>query len=385
MKQNELRKKFPMLQNKIVFLDSGALVQKPKSVIKAINDFYTKFSISNRTSDSEIGIIVENKIKETRLLCSKLLDCSFEEIMFNSGTTEGLNYSAQLLKQIIEKDDEILISQFNHSSHMVPWIEIAKEKRAKIVFSNNLINDINNKTKIIAYTQITNNFNEHIDMKKLFKKAKENNCYIVNDAAQAISHEKVSAKYSDIIAFSANKFFGPTGLGVLYVSKNILNKVNVAKYGGGTIEYIKTSGKWKSKESIIKHEPGTLNLAGIFGLNEALKFFNNLDKKWMKKYLYDLSIYAYNRLSKLKNIKIVSKKGDSILLLKTLDVSSQDLASYLGHKKIYVRSGFFCAQYLNNVIDSPLVRISLHIYNNKNDINKLFKTIKEGGDFIDFV
>ena len=120
MEQSKLRKMFPMIQTNIVYLDSGALVQKPKQVINAIIDFYTRYSISNRTSDSDLGILINKKIEDTRKLVAKLLNCNPEEIMFNSGTTEGLNYSAQLLKQLLKKDDEIIVPKLNHSSHMIP-------------------------------------------------------------------------------------------------------------------------------------------------------------------------------------------------------------------------------------------------------------------------
>ncbi len=382
----KMRDMFPMLKNNnIVYLDSGALVQKPKQVINAVNDFYTKYSISNRTSDTEIGILINQKIEETRKLIASLINALPEEIMFNSGTTEGLNYSAQLLGQLLKKNDEIIVSKYNHSSHMIPWIELAKEKGAKVIFSDDILKDINSKTKIIAYTQVNNTFNIKSDIKKIREKAYKSGAIIVNDAAQAISHEKVNAKDCDVLAFSSNKLFGPTGLGILYVSKEMLSKVNAKKYGGGALDYIDKDGKWKAKDSIAKHEPGTLNLAGIFGFYEAVKFFKSINLKELKKYLKELSEYAYEKLSKIKDIKIHSKKGDSIILLEIKNTTSQDIASYLGHKNIYVRSGFFCAQYLKHIVENPLVRVSLHVYNNKTDIDKLVKALKEGGDFLDFV
>ena len=115
-----IRNEFPMLQNDLIYLDSSALVQKPNSVINAINDFYTKYSISNRTSDSKLGILVNNKIEDTREKVANLLNATKDEIIFNSGTTEGLNYIAQLLAPLINNGDEILISKYNHSSHIIP-------------------------------------------------------------------------------------------------------------------------------------------------------------------------------------------------------------------------------------------------------------------------
>lgn len=380
-----VREQFPMLEQDIVYLDSAALVQKPLSVIKAVNDFYSKFCISNRTSDSYLGIFVEKKIKETRNLVANLLDAETNEIIFNSGTTEGLNYSASILYDLVNEDDEILISKYNHSSHIIPWIELAKQKKAKIVFSDNLLKDVNSGTRIICLTQVNNNFNIKIDLRLLKEKANEYNSIIVNDAAQAISHQKVSSQFSDVIAFSSNKIFGPTGLGVLYINKKLLQKISSKKYGGGSVDYIKLNGDWKRKGSISQHEPGTLNLGAIFGFHEALIFFNSLDKKSMQKYLLDLSNYAYDKLIKIKNVKIESRRGDNIILFNVLSSNSQDVSSYLGHKNIYVRSGFFCAQYLNNIIDQSLIRVSLHIYNNKDDINKFIKVLSEGNDFLDFL
>lgn len=385
MKIENIRKQFPMLNQDITYLDSGALTQKPICVINAINDFYTKYSISNRTSDSVLGILTNQKIQKTREKVAKLLNANPNEIIFNSGTTEGLNYSSQLLEDFIFESDEILISKYNHSSHIIPWVEVAKKKKAKIVFSENIINDINAKTKIICFTQVNNTFNIKTDLLKLHNKAKKHNAIIVNDAAQAISHEKVDSNLFDIIAFSSNKLFGPTGLGILYISKDILNKVKVKKYGGGSIDYIRDDGNWKEKDSIAKHEPGTLNLAGIFGFYEALKFFEQFEIDEIQKYLKELSSYAHDQLKENKNINILSRRGDNIILIDILNSTSQDVSSYLGHKNIYVRNGTFCAKYLENIIEKPMIRISLHIYNNREDIDKLCQALKEGGDFLDFI
>lgn len=382
---NAIRNEFPMLQNDLVYLDSSALVQKPNSVINAINDFYTKYSISNRTSDSKLGILVNNKIEDTREKVAHLLNANKDEIIFNSGTTEGLNYIAQLLAPLINENEEILISKYNHSSHIIPWVEVAKIKKAKIIFSDNLVNDINSNTKIIAFTQSNNNFQQKINIEDLSKKAKENQALIINDAAQAISHEEVNAKYFDAIAFSSNKFFGPTGLGILYIKKNLLTKIQSKKYGGGTVEKIEQNGEWTRKPSIIQHEAGTLNLSAIFGFYEALVFYESIDKQAMKKYLEDLSIYACNKLQKVKDVVLLSKPKDFIILFEIKNISAQDISSYLGHKNIYVRSGYFCAQYLQYIHNNPTIRISLHIYNNQRDIDILCDLLNNKEDFLDFI
>lgn len=385
-KIKNLREEFPMLQQDLVYLDSGALVQKPQMVIDAINDFYTKYAISNRTSDSILGIQTEQMITNVRMKTAKLLNVHWSQIFFNSGTTEGLNYAAQLLAQLIEPDDQILISPYNHTSHIIPWVEIAKQKQAKVIFSEDFLKDLNEKTKIICYTQINNTFNNSVDLKTLKAKAKQFGSIIVNDAAQAISHEQVDGQDADIITFSTNKFFGPTGLGIIYINDKILNAVWPKKYGGGAVQSIAKDGSWKPNDQHFqRHEPGTLNLAAIYGFNKALDFFNSFKLSEMQTYLKELTNYAHQQLAKLDNIEIKSKPDDLIILFDVLNSSAQEVSSYLGHKNIYVRSGWFCAKYLENILERPLIRVSLHLYNNKSDIDKLVKAIKNGGDFLGFI
>ena len=339
-KIKNLREEFPMLQHDLVYLDSGALVQKPQMVIDAINDFYTKYAISNRTSDSILGIQTEQMITNVRMKTAKLLNVHWSQIFFNSGTTEGLNYAAQLLAQLIEPDDQILISPYNHTSHIIPWVEIAKQKQAKVIFSEDFLKDLNEKTKIICYTQINNTFNNSVDLKTLKAQAKQFGSIIVNDAAQAISHEQVDGQDADIITFSTNKFFGPTGLGIIYINDKILNAVWPKKYGGGAVQTIAKDGSWKPNDQHFqRHEPGTLNLAAIYGFNKALDFFNSFKLSEMQTYLKELTNYAHQQLAKLTNIEIKSKPDDLIILFDVLNSSAQEVSSY------------FCLLYTSDAAD----------------------------------
>ena len=379
-----VRQQFPMLKQNLVYLDNAALVQKPQIVIDGIVDFYTKHAVSNRTSDTVLGIATEQIVLQTRQKLAQLLNVDWTEVFFNSGTTEGLNYSAQLLAQFVNPGDQILVSPYNHTSHIVPWVELAKLKKAKVVFSENFLKDLNEKTKIICYTQINNNFNHSVDLATLRIKALEVGALIVNDAAQAISHEIVDGQLADIIAFSVNKFFGPTGLGVLYVNQKLLAQMQPKKYGGGSIQSLAKDGSWTvNSQYFSQHEPGTLNLAGIFGLNKALDFFMSFSIKAIQDYLFELSTYAYDQLKQLEQVKIHSKRGDFIVLFEIKNIPSQDVSSYLGHRNIYIRSGWFCAKYLEHLIDKPLLRVSFQIYNNKSDIDQLCDHLKNGGHFID--
>ena len=162
-KLQHIRAAFPMLQQDLVYLDSAALVQKPQVVIDAINDFYTKYAVSNRTSDSILGIKTDQVIMAARLKVAQLLGVNWTEVFFNSGATEGLNYSAQLLGPLLQPGDQILISVYNHSSHIIPWVEMAAAQQAIVVFSQDLLRDLTPQTKIVCYTQANNTFANDVD------------------------------------------------------------------------------------------------------------------------------------------------------------------------------------------------------------------------------
>ncbi|WP_406616982.1 aminotransferase class V-fold PLP-dependent enzyme [Mycoplasmopsis adleri] len=378
-----IRKDFN-LANKITYLDNAALVLKPNVAIEASNDFYMNYSVSTRTSDSPLGIKMAQTIDEVRNKIAKLVDAKEDEVLFTSGTTDSLNKIALMLKPLINKDDEILLSAYNHSSNFAPWIEIANECGAKIVVAEDLISKINSKTKIVAYAQMNNSFNVKIDPNLLYKTAKKFDAIVINDAAQAISYEKVSLTNCDVIAFSANKLYGPTGLGALVIKDSLLKQLKPSTFGGGAVAEINNQNHLTLQCGIKMFEPGTQNLAGIYMFNKSLDYFmNELNYADIQAYLKSLSNYAYKELSKVPNIKIYSEPNDHIILFNIKNINSQDVAHYLGMHDVYVRAGVFCAQYLKNFKnDYSFVRISLAPYNNKEDIDKLTKLLKEGGDFL---
>lgn len=382
---NKWIKDFPMLKNNLVYLDNAALILKPKVVIDAINDYYTNKSISNRTQDSIIGIEVNSKIVSTRNKVAKLLGCKDNEIIFTSGTTDSLNYASSLLENLIKKGDEILLSKLNHSSNIIPWLELAKRTGAKIVLSIELTKDITKKTKLVCLAQVNNSFQSKENIDEVYKKCQEVGAYLLNDAAQSIAYQKTSFENADIIVFSTNKFYGPTGLGILAMRREILDQCEAKRYGGGSVDYITANNEWKSKDSILMHEPGTMHLAGIFGFNAALDYFNSLDLKEINSYIDDLAKYLFDELSKIDNLRIASKRGDSIVLFWMKGSEPQDVSSFLGHHNIYVRSGIFCNQYLKRIKDKSYIRISLSFYNTKDDIDKLCHALRNGGDFLGFL
>ncbi|WP_036452816.1 aminotransferase class V-fold PLP-dependent enzyme [Mycoplasma buteonis] len=384
MQNKEIRNQFP-LANQITYFDNAALVLKPQSAIDAVTDFYTNKSISSRTADTPLGNEVNNTLHRVREKVATLLDCQSSEIIFTSGTTESLNNFAWMVEPLLNEGDEILLSVNNHSSNIVPWIEVAKKTGAKVVYSEDIESHLSAKTKILAISQESNNFQNQFEFDALIAKARSFNAIIVADAAQAIIHQKVSLQKVDVAVFSCNKFYGPTGLGVLAIRKNLLAKLSPAKFGGGSITEIKKDSTWGLRQTITAFEPGTPNLAAFFMFDKALDFFNSVGYQKTQNILEDLSQYLHSKLAKLSNVKVYSNPGDYIAILNVKGIHPQDVATYLGSKNIYTRAGIFCALYMRNVLtEDSFLRISLAIYNTYEDIDKLVYELEHGGDFYAF-
>ncbi|KKB26829.1 Cysteine desulfurase, SufS subfamily [Mycoplasmopsis meleagridis] len=385
---NNIRNFFPILE-KITFLDNAALSQKPLLAIEREKDFYLNYAVSTRTSESPIGIQNNLIITQVKDKVRKLLKIKNDEnVIFTSGSTDSLNKLALMLENYLNKNDEIIISEYNHSSNIAPWIKIANTKGAKVIFSDDILSKITNKTKLITLSQINNSFEYKLDLKKIYEIAYKKDILVINDAAQAIVSEEVNFSNCDAIVFSTNKFYGPTGFGILAFNEKIKRIIEPIFLGGGMVDKIDSNCDIIFKKGELAFEPGTPNLAAIHMFNGSLDFFNTfLGYKKSKKQLLLLSNYLFDKLKEIPQIKLYNSRDSHIIIFNIQNINAQDIAHYLGTKNIYVRSGIFCAQYLKNKLDeSSFVRISLGVYNNKKDCDNLIKALKDeidkGGNFL---
>ncbi|PZV99938.1 aminotransferase class V-fold PLP-dependent enzyme [Metamycoplasma auris] len=387
----DMKKLFPMFKNNsnIVYLDNAALTFKPQVVINKGTEFYEKYSISTRTSDSKLGIKISSMINEVRKKVAKLINSKSNEVIFSQGTTDGLNQIAMMLSKIIDQGT-ILLSYFNHSSAIVPFLENFKNKNIEIKYfetEKDILNSIDANTKIVVIPQKTNNFQVDYNLIEIYRKCKEYKAILINDAAQAIVHEQVNFNYCDVLVFSANKLYGPTGIGVLAIKEDLLKKLSPIKFGGGQVQDIYENFDWNLRKLGTKWEPGTPNFAGIVQLGEAVSFFSSFKIEEIIAYEKELANYAYDKLLKINNVEIASKRGDEIILFNFKNIPSQDVASYLGNRDIYVRSGSFCSYKFKDIdkYTNSYVRVSLAMYNTKKDIDILVDTLRDGGNFIEIL
>lgn len=378
----------------MVYLDSAATALKPYDVIRSIKE-YVEFDCTNpHNTDSNFSYKVKIVMDETRELLAEYLNANSKNIVFTPGATFSLNMIADSVSNFLTEDDEIILTNAEHASNILPWFEIRNKKNLSIIFADhpivndeeiifkNILDKITDKTKLIAFANGTNLIGTKINAESLSKKIKKinPNILIVVDATQYLSHSKMNLKNSniDFVAGSAHKMMGPTGIGFMYISNTFFDKIRPNVVGGGMNHVIRKEF-YTLMDGPAKFEAGTPNMIGIYGWNASLKFYkNNINQDVERQRIYDLKKYLDNELSKIDGIKIYNKEIESFITIFSYDnVFSQDLASYLGTKNIIVRSGLSCAKLADEIINYPhVVRISMHFYTSKKDIDKFLDVMK---------
>lgn len=382
---------FPMLNNNIIYFDNGATSLKPKSVIEKMNDYYYNYSSNAHRGDYKISIKASSEYENVRTKVKEFINANNEkEIIFTSGATESLNEIVYgYFKNNLKKGDEVLTTKAEHASVILPWFNLENEIGIKVKFSpldkdyslntDDFINNITDKTKVIAITHITNVIGDIRDINRIIKEAHKRNILVVIDASQSIGHIKVDVKESDVdfFVFSAHKMLGPTGVGILYGKEKYLNELKPFKIGGGMNISFYSANNIVYKELPYKLEAGTQNIAGVIGLGAAIDYINKITIDYIEKKDNELREYLINKLEKLKNITIYNKNTQSsIIIFNVNGVFSQDTALYLDKYNIAIRSGSHCAKKLSDEIGiNNTCRISLYFYNTKEEIDKLITVL----------
>ncbi|MAH33173.1 cysteine desulfurase [archaeon] len=393
----KIRKDFPILNVKVhgknlVYLDNAATTQKPKQVIGTVKDFYEKYNANIHRSIHELGEKSTAAYEEAHKKVADFINTDFEEIIFTKGTTESLNLLAYSLSDKIKPGDEIVLTQMEHHSNLVPWQQIAIKNKAKLKFieidKNGLLKkesikkNITKKTKIVSVTHISNVLGTVNDVDEICRIAHENDALFIVDAAQSIQHIPVDVKKinCDFLAFSGHKMLGPTGIGVLYGKKELLQNLNPFNYGGEMIKEVTfENSKWNDLP--WKFEAGTPNIAGGIGLGAAIDYINKVGMKNIMAHDKILTEYAIETLSKIKEVEIYGPKAEkrtSVIAFNVKGVHAHDTASILDTEGVAVRAGHHCAMPLSNILGiTSSARASFYLYNTKQEIDKLAEGIKK--------
>jgi len=384
---------FPILnqkinKNRLVYLDNAATTQKPIGVITAIKEFYEKDNANVHRGLHELSLRSSIQYEDAHKTVAEFINANEDEIIFTSGTTESINLLANSFEQILKPNDEIIVTEMEHHSNFVPWQQLAIRKNLKlkiIPIKEDLSLDleaakklITKKTKIVAVTHISNVLGTINPIKEIIKLAHKNNALTIIDAAQSISHLKINVKNldCDFLAFSGHKMFGPTGIGVLFGKKHLLEKLPPSKFGGGMIKEVTTKhSTWNDLP--WKFEAGTPNISGAIGLTKTIEFINKIGINNIEKHNNELTKYAINKLKTIKGITIYTTKNQGPLISFTLkDIHPHDVSEILNIDGIATRAGNHCAMPLMTKLKiQGTNRVSFQIYNTKEDIDILIKAL----------
>jgi len=402
---NKIREDFPMLnQHKtmqnhpLVYLDSAATSLKPQSVIDAEVDYYQNYSVNAHRGDYDLAHQVDTMVNQARKAVADLINSTPEEVVFTSGATASINLVAfGYGMKFLTSEDEILLTQAEHASNVLPWFKVAEVTGAKINYipldetgkltPENLQKTISHKTKIVAVAHVTNVLGFVVDIKKIAAICHENGALVIVDGAQSVPHMPIDVQDTDIdfLSFSGHKMLGPTGIGVLYGKYKLLQMTDPFMTGGGQTAKVDMCGDVNFLAPPIKFEAGTPHIAGIAGLKAAVEYLTKIGMDNIYAYEKELREYAMEKLRKLNNLTIYNPDAEGgIISFNVQGVFAQDVASYFNSRGICVRSGQHCAQilieYLNTV---STVRASLYFYNTKEDIDAFVKACQEAGNFLD--
>lgn len=386
------REDFPMLSKDIIYFDNGATTFKPSCVIDAINYYYKDITANAHRGDYDISYKVDIAYEGARKKIADFINASREEVVFTSGATESLNMIVNgFFAHILEPGDEVLITLSEHASNVLPWFRLAHTHGIKVnyieldsnlhITMNNVMKAITPSTKVISIAGITNVVGDERPVKEIAQYAHSNNIFLVVDGAQSVPHMKCDVKDidCDFLAFSAHKMCGPTGVGVLYGKKELLEELDPIKMGGGMNESFDSVEEVYLKELPIRLEAGTQNIEGVIGLSAAIDYLNKLGMDNIKLYEIRLKKYLISKLKDIPHINVLNEECDSGIVAFNVDgVFPQDVAYYLNKYHICVRAGNHCAKILKNAIGvKNTVRVSLYFYNTEAEIDKLIELLSD--------
>ena len=387
------KRKFPIFkESDLIYLDNASTTHKPLNVIDCVNNVYSEANANVHRAIYNLGDKSTRLYEDSRKKVSQFINAnSPKEVIFTSGATESLNLLAYSLSHDLNEGDEILITEMEHHSNIVPWQLIAKKTKAKIRSIPLLENGeldlsesdslFNQKTKIVSVTHMSNVLGTINPLKRLSDLAHKIGAKFIVDGAQGVPHMKVNLKQidCDFYVFSGHKMLGPTGIGVLWGKYELLNKMEPFLGGGEMIDSV-TLEESTWNEVPYKFEAGTPNFVQAIGLGEAINYLEDLDMKSIEDHERELTKFALEELNKVENIKLhgSAKNRGGVISFTLKDIHSLDLAQFLNEDNIAIRVGHHCAQpLLNKLGETSTARISFYLYNDDSDISKLCKTLKK--------
>ncbi|MGI2313970.1 cysteine desulfurase [Staphylococcus cohnii] len=403
---NEILKDFPILNqkvnnNRLAYLDTTATSQTPTQVIDVIADYYKRYNSNVHRGVHTLGSLATDGYESARETVRRFINAKyFEEIIFTRGTTASINVVAHSYGDAnISEGDEIVVTEMEHHANIVPWQQLAKRKNASLKFIpmtdegeltiENIKATINDNTKIVAITHVSNVLGTINDIKAITDIAHEHGAIVSVDGAQAAPHMDLDMQSLDVdfYSFSGHKMLGPTGIGVLYGKRALLDEMEPVEFGGDMIDFVeKYDASWADLPT--KFEAGTPLIAQAIGLAEAIRYIENLGFDAIQAHEHELTTYAYDKMSEIEGIEIYGPPKDrraGVITFNMTDVHAHDVATAVDTEGVAVRAGHHCAQPLMKWLNqSSTVRASFYIYNTKEDIDQLVESLNQTKEFFSY-
>ena len=393
-----IRNDFPMLQGKsmqgkpLVYLDNGATTLKPRQVIQAVCDYYENYGANAHRGDYDLSFHVDQRYQKTREIVANFIHAEVDEVVFTSGATGSLNTVCYGYgKHHLHKGDIVLTSVAEHASCILPWMRLCKEKEATLDYIgmqedgrfdlDSFKKMMNDRVKVVVLAQVGNVLGYLAPMKEICEIAHQYGAIVIVDAAQSAPHMKIDVKDMDcdFLAFSSHKMCGPSGIGILYGKKALLEDMEPIFLGGDSNARFKTCGTIELKHAPQKFESGTQPIEAIFGLGAAITYLEEIGMENIHKHELELHDYAISELKKMDHIILYNEDNDTgIITFNVKNIFAQDAASYFNANGIAVRSGQHCAKLLNDALKtSATIRASFYFYNTKEDVDAFLSVCKE--------
>ncbi|MCY7785035.1 MULTISPECIES: cysteine desulfurase SufS [Bacillus] len=401
MNITDIREQFPILHQQVnghdlVYLDSAATSQKPRAVIETLDKYYNQYNSNVHRGVHTLGTRATDGYEGAREKVRKFINAkSMAEIIFTKGTTTSLNMVAlSYARANLKPGDEVVITYMEHHANIIPWQQAVKATGATLKYIplqkdgtislEDVRETVTSNTKIVAVSHVSNVLGTINPIKEMAKIAHDNGAVIVVDGAQSTPHMKIDVQDldCDFFALSSHKMCGPTGIGVLYGKKALLENMEPAEFGGEMIDFV---GLYEStwKELPWKFEAGTPIIAGAIGLGAAIDFLEEIGLDEISRHEHKLAAYALERFSQLDGVTVYGPEERAGLVTFNLDdVHPHDVATVLDAEGIAVRAGHHCAQPLMKWLDvTATARASFYLYNTEEEIDKLVEALQKTKEY----
>jgi cysteine desulfurase/selenocysteine lyase len=393
----KLRNDFPVLRDNpnLAYLDNGAMALKPDCVIDAVDNYYRKYGCNVHRGVYKLSYEATDMYEKARQEIADFINAKFEEVVFTRGSSASLNLVASSYGlNNIKPGDEIITSELEHHSSHMPWFNVAKIKGATIKYiplnSEGRItveafkSVLTDKTKVVAITYVSNVMGYITPIREIIKLAHEKGAVVSLDGAQAVPHMKVDVKEldCDFLSFSGHKLCGPTGIGVLYGKKHLLEKMPPIEFGGDMADTVLLDSQ-TYKAPPYKFETGTPIIAGAIGLAQACKYLESIGFENIINQEKKLRLKAIEELKKIDGVIIYNESCETGVISFNLEgIHPHDAASVFDNNDVCIRAGHHCAQLITKKLGTiGTIRASFYFYNREEDIEKFIKAVKEAKDF----